>query len=168
MPKWALKWKKIQTLFFMPPLYNGCNRIILPRRFGKLSVVDLGSGTVTPQQRLRTPSVLPVPVAETWDIRLTHWDRVTHTTIGSDNGLSPAWTVPSHHLASAGIVLIGPPGTNFCEILVGMISPRRLILSGMRWTAITLSSYSQDSPIGSANVHIAWKFEIWQKCCALD
>ena len=42
---------------------------------------------------------------------------VNHTTIGSDNGLSPErhqaiiWT-------SAGILLIGPLGTNFSEILI--------------------------------------------------
>ena len=52
---------------------------------------------------------------------LTHWGRVTHicvskpTTIGSDNGLSPGrrqaimWT-------NAGILLIGPSGTNLSEI----------------------------------------------------
>ena len=56
-------------------------------------------------------------------IHLTHWGRVTHicvgklTIIGSDNGLSPErrqaiiWT-------SAGILLIGPLGTNFSEILI--------------------------------------------------
>ena len=54
---------------------------------------------------------------------LTHWGRVTHicvgylTIIGPDNGLSPGrrqaiiWT-------SAGILLIGPLGTNFNEILI--------------------------------------------------
>ena len=54
---------------------------------------------------------------------LTHWGRVTHkrvsklTIIGSDNGLSPGrrlaiiWT-------NAGILLIGPWGTNFSEILI--------------------------------------------------
>ena len=53
----------------------------------------------------------------------THWGRVTHifvnklTIIGSDNGLSPGqpqaiiWT-------NDGILLIGPLGTNFSEILV--------------------------------------------------
>ena len=57
--------------------------------------------------------------------RLTHWGRVTHicvsklTSIGSDNGLSPRrrqaiiWT-------NAGILLMGPLGTNFSEILVGI------------------------------------------------
>ena len=56
---------------------------------------------------------------------LTHWGRVTHicvgslTTIVSDNGLSPGrrqaiiWTNP-------GILLIGPWGTNFSEILIGI------------------------------------------------
>ena len=54
---------------------------------------------------------------------LTHWGRVTHicfsklNIIGSDNGLSPArhqaiiWT-------NAGILLIGPIGTNFSEISI--------------------------------------------------
>ena len=54
---------------------------------------------------------------------LTHWGRVAHicvsklTIIGSDNGLSPGrrqaiiWT-------NAGIVLIGPLGTNFSESLI--------------------------------------------------
>ena len=54
---------------------------------------------------------------------LTHWGRVTHiyvsqpTSIGSDNGLSPGrrqaiiWT-------NAGMLLIGPLGTNFSEILI--------------------------------------------------
>ena len=54
---------------------------------------------------------------------LTHWGWVTHicvvklTIIGSDNGLSPRrrqaiiWT-------NAGILLIGPLGTNFSEILI--------------------------------------------------
>ena len=53
---------------------------------------------------------------------LTHWGRVTHicvnklASIVSDNGLSPGrrqaiiWT-------NAGILLIGPLGTNFSEIL---------------------------------------------------
>ena len=56
---------------------------------------------------------------------LTHWSRVTHicvgnlTTIGPDNGFSPGrrqatiWT-------NAGILLIGPWGTNFSEILIGI------------------------------------------------
>ena len=58
-------------------------------------------------------------------IYLTHWGRVTHicvselAVIASDNGLSPGW-----HQAiiwtSAGILLIGPSGTNFIEIFIGI------------------------------------------------
>ena len=56
-------------------------------------------------------------------VPLTHWGRVTHicvsklTNIGPDNGLSPGrrqaiiWT-------NDGILLIGPLGTNFSEILI--------------------------------------------------
>ena len=58
-------------------------------------------------------------------IYLTHWGRVTHicvrkiTITGSDNGLAPErrqaiiWT-------SAGTLLIGPLGTNFSEMLIGI------------------------------------------------
>ena len=58
-------------------------------------------------------------------VSLNHWGRVTHicvsdlTIIGSDNGLLPGrrqaiiWT-------NAGILLNGPLGTNFSEILIGI------------------------------------------------
>ena len=58
---------------------------------------------------------------------LTHWGRVTHicvsqlTIIVSDNGLSPdrrqaiIWS-------NAGILLIGPLGTNFSEIVIEMLT----------------------------------------------
>ena len=58
---------------------------------------------------------------------LTHWGRMTHicvsklAIIGSDNGLSPdrrqaiIWT-------NAGILLIGPLGTNFNEILIEILT----------------------------------------------
>ena len=58
---------------------------------------------------------------------LTHWGRETHICvskqiiIGSDNGLSPGrrqaiiWT-------NAGILLIGPLGTNFSEILIEILT----------------------------------------------
>ena len=67
--------------------------------------------------------------AEFWWVLeyLTHWGRVTHicvsklTIIGSDNGLSPdrrqaiTWT-------NVGILLIGPLGTNFSEILIKILT----------------------------------------------
>ena len=57
--------------------------------------------------------------------RLTHWGRVTHicfnyiTIIGSDYGLSPG-RHPAIIWTNAGILLIGPIGTNFNEILIIM------------------------------------------------
>ena len=56
---------------------------------------------------------------------LTHWGRVTHiclgnlTTIGSDNSLSPGLR-QAIICTNAGISLIGPLGTNFSEILIGI------------------------------------------------
>ena len=61
--------------------------------------------------------------SSSYNISLTHWGRATHICIskliiiGSDNGLSPGrrqaiiWT-------NVGILLIGPLGTNFHEILI--------------------------------------------------
>ena len=73
---------------------------------------------------------------------LTHWGLVTHicigklTIIGPDNGLSPGrsqaiiWT-------NAGILLIGPWGTNFSEILIGIqtfsFKKMHLKMSSAKW-----------------------------------
>ena len=58
---------------------------------------------------------------------LTHWGRVTHICVGNliiiglDNGLSPdrrqaiIWT-------NAGILLIGPLGTNFSELSIEILT----------------------------------------------
>ena len=56
---------------------------------------------------------------------LIHWGRVTHICVGkltiidSDNGLSPGRR-PAITWTNAGILLIGPLGTNFSEILIGI------------------------------------------------
>ena len=79
--------------------------------------------------------------------QLTHWGRVTHicvsklTITGSDNGLSPdrcqaiIWT-------NAGILLIGPLGTNFNEILIEIITfsfkKMRLKVSSAKWRPFCL------------------------------
>ena len=80
-------------------------------------------------------------------ISLTHWGRVTHicvsnlTIIGSDNGLSPGrrqaiiWT-------NAGILLIGPLGANFSEILIEIQTfsfiKMRLKVSSAKWRPFCL------------------------------
>ena len=79
--------------------------------------------------------------------QLTHWGRVTHicvsklTSIGSDNGLSPGrrqaiiWT-------SAGILLIGPLGTNFSENLIEIhifsFTKMHLKMSSGKWRPFCL------------------------------
>ena len=58
-------------------------------------------------------------------LSLTHWGRVTHicvgklSIIGSDNGLSPGRRQAIIR-TNAGILLIGPLGTNFSEIWIGI------------------------------------------------
>ena len=87
----------------------------------------------------------PIPV--TPPARLTHWGRVTHicvsklVIIGSDNGLAPGrrqaiiWTY-------AGILLIGPLGTNFSEILIEIhtfsFKKMRFKLSSGKWRPFCL------------------------------
>ena len=78
---------------------------------------------------------------------ITHWGRVTHicvgnlTIIGPDNGLSPGrcqaiiWT-------NAGMLLIGPWGTNFSEILIGIqtfsFKKMHLKMSSAKWRPFCL------------------------------
>ena len=69
-------------------------------------------------------------------LTLTHWGQVTHicisklTIVGSDNGLSPGrrqaiiWT-------NAGILVTGPLGTNFSEILIEL---HTFSFTKMYWT----------------------------------
>ena len=79
--------------------------------------------------------------------RLTHWGRVTHicvgklSIIGSDNGLSPGrrlaiiWT-------NAGILLIGPLGANFNEIIIAIptfsFKKMRFKMSSAKWRPFCL------------------------------
>ena len=79
-------------------------------------------------------------------VLLSHWGRVTHirvkvTVIGSDNGLSPGrrqaiiWTI-------AGILIIGPLGTNFSENLIEIVTfsfmKMRLKVSSAKWRPFCL------------------------------
>ena len=82
---------------------------------------------------------------------LTHWGRATHicvgklTTIGSDNGLLPGrrqaiiWT-------NARVLLIGPVGTNFSEILIGIqtfsFKKMHLQMSSAKWRPFVSTSMS--------------------------
>ena len=73
---------------------------------------------------------------------LTHWGRMTHmcvgklSIIGSDNGLSPGRRQAIIR-TNAGILLIGPLGTNFSEILIGIqifsIKEMQLKMSSAKW-----------------------------------
>ena len=80
-------------------------------------------------------------------IGLTHWGRVTHicvsnlTIIGSDNGLSPGRR-QAIICTNAGILLIGPLGTNLSEILNGIqtfsFKKMQLKMSSAKWRPFCL------------------------------
>ena len=69
----------------------------------------------------------PSHIREIHNCVLTHWGRVTHifvsklTIIGSDNGLSPGRRQAIIWI-NAGILLIGPLGTNFIEIYIEILT----------------------------------------------
>ena len=96
---------------------------------------------------------------------LTHWGRVTHicvvklTIIGWDNGLSPGrrqaiiWT-------NAGILLIGPLGTNFTEILIGIqtfsFKKMHLKMSSAKWRPFSpgLNVLNNNWLDGTVHLHV--------------
>ena len=94
-------------------------------------------------------------------VYLPHWGRVTHicvsklTIIGSDNGLSPGrrqaiiWT-------NAGILLIGPSGTNFSEISIKIhifsFKKMQLKMSSGKWQPFCLGLNVLMTPIQNSGV----------------
>ena len=87
--------------------------------------------------------VTPVTCISSGDIcfALTHWGQVRHiyitklTIIGSDNGLSPDWRQVIIW-TNAGILLIGPLGTNFkilIEIHIISFKKMHLKMSSAKW-----------------------------------
>ena len=110
-----------------------------------------------------------------WDVMLTHWGWVTHkcignlTIIGPDNGLSPGrhqailWT-------NAGILLIGPCGTNFSEILIGIhtfsFKKIHLKISSAKWRPLCLGlnvliNISVVRPVPSHYLNQCWNIANW-------
>ena len=153
--------------YWNPGCYRGCGRC----RLGM--TMPLIGACSPPQIMAPCHSTLSADQAR----QLTHWGRVTHicvgnlTIIGSDNGLSPhrhqaiIWT-------NAGILLIGPLGTNFSEILLEIntfsLKKMHLKASSAKWRPFCLSlnvltlSPSQghsNSRMGSAEtdlLYLAW------------
>ena len=86
-------------------------------------VIDVFASTMRPRCRVICGLEIIYKFNAPITVCLTHWGRVTHSCVSkltitdSDNGLSPGrrqaiiWT-------NAGILLIGPLGKNFSEILI--------------------------------------------------
>ena len=138
----AKKWKLwVQAQFYLEgqgqPTPKPPNLVILVWKGHKLSRGQAKGWHTDGRMDTHTQTeTTTVPEGQNWpwvktatllghrqDKALTHWGRVTHICvseiikIGSDNGLSPGrrqaiiWT-------NAGILLIGPLGINFSEILI--------------------------------------------------
>ena len=123
-PCWLIDWSIVSVCFVL----------VSVGKFGELDTV--GEIWIKVQIECKMASML-----------LTHWGRVTYICvgkliiIGSDNGLSPVrrqaiiWT-------NAGILLIGPLGTNFSEILSRIHSfsfkKMHLKMSSAKWRVFCL------------------------------
>ena len=102
---------------------------------------------------------------------LTHWGRVTHicdgklTIIDSDNGLLPGR--PQAIIGTnAGILLIGPLGTNFNEILIGIqtfsFKKMHFKMSSAKWRPFclglsVLNVIQKAVPCGHAMLWYLWE-----------
>ena len=90
------------------------------------------------------------PITIPTALSLTHWGWVTHicitklTIIGSDNGLSPG-RCQAITWISAGILSIGPTGTNFDEILIKIhtFSFKKILLKMFVWKIVAILSQPQ-------------------------
>ena len=121
-------WKKLEwnlnentVIFIIIPHWNG-NAILMKVSLKLFIKMMFWFQCLSCNQVLYNPVPIWYDIAYKWR-HLTHWGRVMHicisklTIIASDNGLLPGrrqaiiWT-------SAGILLIGPLGTNFSEILI--------------------------------------------------
>ena len=111
-----------------------------------------------------------------FSVWLTPWGRVTHicvgnlTIIGPDNGLLPGrrqaiiWT-------NAGILLIGPWGTNFSEILIGIqtfsFKKMHLKMLSAKWRPFCLGLNVLMA--GCLTDSVQWRAtETIRTCCLLD
>ena len=107
---------------------------------------------------------------------ITHWGRVTHkcvskpSILGSDNGLLPgrrqaiAWT-------NVGILLIGPLGTNFSEMLIKihafLFKKIHLKMSSGKWRpfCLDLNVLYHMSAVPEADRHKWFKRQMASWCC---
>ena len=100
---------------------------------------------------------------------LTHWGWVTHlcviklTIIGSDNGLSPDWR-QAIIWTNAGLLLIGPLGTNFIEILIKILTfsfkKTRLKVSAKRWPFCLGLNVLTHCPLGDVTASNSYQGQI--------
>ena len=139
---------------FINSLWNGY--IMMPR--GHFYYIKFNPTWISNHMssKVRDEIIYPFPningcTAEVWKWEvmksLTHWGRVTHicvsnlTTIGSGNGLSPGRRQAITR-TNAGILLIGPLGTNFGEILVEIptfsFKKMHLKVSSAKWRPFCL------------------------------
>ena len=123
-----------------------CDTILVSLAF-TIRFFDISINRYTPNVRISAVGRYFTTTTPEKCEELTHWGRVPHicvsnlTTIGSVNGLSPGrrqaitWT-------NAEILLIGPLGTNFSEILIEIYTfsfkKMHLKMSSAKWRPFCL------------------------------
>ena len=101
---------------------------------------------------------------------LTHWGWVTHicvcylTIIGSDNGLSPDWR-QAIIWTNAGILLIGPLGASFSEIVIEIHTfSLKNVFENIVWKMAAFLSRPQCVALnvqGPSYLGLTWSISSW-------
>ena len=114
----------LSKIHIIPPHWHDTVELLLHQELTYYIVSNVDADVLVMQgARASTIWYWPCWTAIIWSNTITHWGRLTHiyvsnlTITASDNGVSPGrrqdiiWT-------NVGILLIGPLGTNFSEILI--------------------------------------------------
>ena len=131
---WLTHWGRVTHIFVGNLTSIGSDNGLSPGR--RQAIIRTNAGIL-----------LKRPLGTNFSEILTHWGRVTHicvsklTIIGSDNGLSPDRRQAIIWI-NAGLLLIGPLGTNFTEILIEIrafsFKKMRLKVSFAKWRPFCL------------------------------
>ena len=147
IPVWKIRWSGDHIILTMGILILGQRHVKMPPCILTHIAENYWVLTQAWPMEIMYRTLPHVPLYD--NPPLTHWGPMTHicigklTIIGSDNGLSPdqrqaiIWS-------KAGILLIGPLGTNFSEILIEILSfsfkKMRLKISSAKWRPFVSAS----------------------------
>ena len=173
----AIKWGNYFNGYKQATLINYWPYELMPQALLTWFLLSLNSHIVSVK---RGKNIIPNPLEGCWQhfvaqrgfscLLLTHWGRVTHicignpTIIGSDNGLSPGRR-QAIILTNAGILSIGPLGTKFHEISIGIqtfsFKKMHFKMASAKWRPFCLG-LNVLTHYSLVKVTVIWIIPIWE------